>query len=200
MTKKLPDHFWDYRNEVQGQYPALEKADKEHDVVKDKLREVESQIEHKTQYSNTHDAALGILNELRLDFECGVELNKKEKKFAHKYFGMWDAEESIYENLEESLEVLRQAKRDSFRKIIELEDQLPKLKKDEERLRKLWRMESDKVEAIYDDLKKEEKAEEERVRQQKIQDDSESNNTEEEAACNFLPTQHSMSMLSKEQC
>ena len=95
---------------------------------------------------------------------------------------MWDAEESIYENLEESLEVLRQAKRDSFRKIIELEDQLPKLKKDEERLRKLWRMESDKVEAIYDDLKKEEKAEEERVRQQKIQDDSESNDTEEKAA------------------
>jgi hypothetical protein len=182
MTKKLPDHFWDYRNEVQGQYPALEKADKEHDVVKDKLREVESQIEHKTQYSNTHDAALGILNELRLDFECGGELNKKEKKFAHKYFGMWDAEESIYENLEESLEVLRQAKRNSFRKIIELEDQLPKLKKDEERLRKLWRMESDKVEAIYDDLKKEEKAEEERARQQKIQDDSESNDTEEKAA------------------
>ena len=92
---------------------------------------------------------------------------------------MWDAEESIYENLEESLEVLRQAKRDSFRKIIELEDQLPKLKKDEERLRKLWRMESDKVEAIYDDLKKEEKAEEERVRQQKIQDDFESETTEE---------------------
>jgi hypothetical protein len=56
------------------------------------------------------------------------------------------------------------------------------LKKDEERLRKLWRMESDKVEAIYDDLKKEEKAEEERVRQQKIQDDSESNDTEEKAA------------------
>ena len=63
MPKKLPDHFWDYRNEVQGQYPALEKADKEHDVVRDKLKEVESQIEHKTQYSNTHDAALGILNE-----------------------------------------------------------------------------------------------------------------------------------------
>ena len=58
---------------------------------------------------------------------------------------------------------------------------LPKLQKEEERLRKLWRMESDKVEAIYDDLKKKERAEEERARQQKIQDDSESNNTEEEA-------------------
>ena len=94
---------------------------------------------------------------------------------------MWDAEESIYENLDESLEVLRQAKRNAFRKVIELEDQLPKLQKEEERLRKLWRMESDKVEAIYDDLKKKERAEEERARQQKIQDDSESNNTEEEA-------------------
>ena len=112
----------------------------------------------------------------------GKQLSKKEKKFAHKYFGMWDASESIYENLEESLEVLRQAKRDSFRKIIELEDQLPKLKKEEERLRKIWRMESDKVEAIYDELKKEEKAEEERARQQKIQDNFENENTEKEAA------------------
>ena len=182
MTKKLPDHFWDYRNETQGQYPALEKADKEHDVVKDKLREIESDIKYKTQYSFTHDAALAILEDLRLSFECGGALGKKEQRFAKKYLGMWDAEETIYENLDESLEVLRQAKRVSFRKIIELEDQLPKLKKEEERLRKIWRMESDKVEAIYDELKKEEKAEEERARQQKIQDDSEGNNTEEEAA------------------
>jgi len=181
MTKKLPDHFWDYRNETQGQYPALEKADKEHDVVKDKLREVESDIKYKTQYSTTHDAALGVLEELRLNLECGGTIGKKEKRFAKTYLGMWDAEESIYENLDESLEVLRQAKRNAFRKVIELEDQLPKLQKEEERLRKLWRMESDKVEAIYDELKKEERAEEERARQQKIQDNFENETTEEEA-------------------
>lgn len=79
MTKKLPDHFWDYRNETQGQYPALEKADKEHDVVKDKLREVESDIKYKTQYSTTHDAALGVLEELRVSLECGGTIGKKEK-------------------------------------------------------------------------------------------------------------------------
>ena len=182
MTKKLPDHFWDYRSQTKGQYPDLDKADKEHDVVRDKLNAIKGEIQNKTQYSTTHDAALGILNELLCDFECGSPLGKKEKKFAHKYFGMWDASESIYENLEESLEVLRQAKRDSFRKIIELEDQLQKLKKEEERLRMIWRMESDKVEAIYDELKKEEKAEEERARQQKIQDNFENETTEEEAA------------------
>ena len=44
----------------------------------------------------------------------------------------------------------------SFRKILELEDQIPKLEKDEERLRKIWIMERDKVEAIYDDLKEKE--------------------------------------------
>ena len=43
-------------------------------------------------------------------------------------------------------------------------------------------MESDKVEAIYDELKKKEEAEEEKERQQKIQDDFEGENTEEEAA------------------
>ena len=156
MTKKLPDHFWDYNKQTKGQYPALDKADAEHNVVRDKLSEVKSKVENLTQYSTTHDAALGILNELRCDFECGSPIGKKEKKFARKYLGMWGADETLHENISESLEVLRQAKRNDFRKIIELEDQLPKLKKDEERLRKIWIMERDKVEAIYDDLKEKE--------------------------------------------
>ncbi len=181
MAKKLPDHFWDYRNETKGQYPALEKADKEHNVVRDKLKETESSLKYKTQYSTTHDAASAILNELCLNFECGGNISEEDKQFAKTYFGMWDAEETLYENLNESLEVLRQAKRDTFREIVELEDQLPKLREEEEKLRKIWRMESEKVEAIYDELKKKERAEEEKERQQKIQDDFESETTEEEA-------------------
>jgi len=159
MTKKLPDHFWDYNRETKGKglYPALDKADAEHNVVRDKLSEVKSKVENLTQYSTTHDAALGILNELRCDFECGSPIGKKEKKFARKYLGMWGADETLHENISESLEVLRQAKRNDFRKIVELEDQIPKLEKDEERLRKIWIMERDKVEAIYDDLKEKEK-------------------------------------------
>ena len=156
MTKKLPDHFWDYNKQTKGQYPALDKADAEHNVVRDKLSEVKSKIENLTQYSTTHDAALGILNELRCDFECGSPIGKKEKRFARKYLGMWGADETLHENISESLEVLRQAKRNDFRKILELEDQIPKLEKDEERLRKIWIMERDKVEAIYDDLKEKE--------------------------------------------
>ena len=157
MTKKLPDHFWDYNKQTKGQYPALDKADAEHNVVREKLSEVKSKVENLTQYSTTHDAALGILNEIKTDFECGSTLGKKEKKFALKYLGMYCADETLYEHIAESLEVLRQAKRNDFRKIIELEDQIPKLEKEEERLRKIWRMESDKVEAIYDDLKEKEK-------------------------------------------
>ena len=156
MTKKLPDHFWDYNKQTKGQYPALDKADAEHNVVREKLSEVKSKVENLTQYSTTHDAALGILNELRCDFECGSPIGKKEKKFARKYLGMWGADETLHENISESLEVLRQAKRNDFRKILELEDQIPKLEKDEERLRKIWIMERDKVEAIYDDLKEKE--------------------------------------------
>ena len=157
MTKKLPDHFWDYRKETKGQYPALDKADAEHNVVRDKLSEVKNKVENLTQYSTTHDAALGILNEIKTDFECGSSIGKKEKKFALKYFGMYCADETLHENISESLEVLRQVKRNDFRKVVELEDQIPKLEKEEERLRKIWRMESDKVEAIYDDLKEKEK-------------------------------------------
>ena len=157
MTKKLPDHFWDYNKQTKGQYPALDKADAEHNVVREKLSEVKSKVENLTQYSTTHDAALGILNELRCDFECGSPIGKKEKRFARKYLGMWGADETLHENISESLEVLRQAKRNDFRKILELEDQIPKLEKDEERLRKIWIMERDKVEAIYDDLKEKEK-------------------------------------------
>ena len=42
MTKKLPDHFWDYNKQTKGQYPALDKADAEHNVVREKLSEVKS--------------------------------------------------------------------------------------------------------------------------------------------------------------
>ena len=181
MTKKLPDHFWDYRSQTIGQYPALDKADKEHDAVRDKLNALKGEVQNKTQYSTTHDAALGILNEIRCDFECGSPLGKKEKKFAHKYLGMWDANETMYEHIHESLEVLRQAKRNEFRKIIELEDQILKLEKEEEKLRDIYHMESDKVKAIYDKLKKKEEDEEEKERQQEIQDTFENETTEEVA-------------------
>jgi hypothetical protein len=118
-------------------------------------------VQCKTQYSTTHDAALGILNEMKVNFECGAVLSKEEKEFASRYFGAWDIEAELNENLEASLEVLRQAKRDSFRKIIELEDQLPKLTAEEDRLRKLWVMESDKIKLVWEKLKEEHDAAEE---------------------------------------
>ena len=52
MTKKLPDHFWDYNKQTKGQYPALDKADAEHNVVREKLSEVKSKVENLTQYSS----------------------------------------------------------------------------------------------------------------------------------------------------
>ena len=156
IQKKFPC-FYEWKEQVAAQYPEYKKADEVHDAVRAKLSEIETDLKYKTQYSTTHDAALGILNELKLRFESGGVLGKKEKRFAENYLGMWDPETEIYENLETSLDVLRAAKRDTFRKIIELEDQIPKLEKEEERLRKIWRMESEKVEAIYDELKKKEK-------------------------------------------
>ena len=75
--------------------------------------------------------------------------------------------------------MLRAAKRSIFREVIELEDQLPKLKAEEERLRKLWIMESDKIKPVWEKMEKEHKAAEEKERQQKIQDDFEGETTEE---------------------
>ena len=175
-------HEWRKLGAVKAAFPAYVKADQEHDVVREKLRETESDIQYKTQYSTKHDSALGMLNEIKLGFECGDGFGKKERKFASKYFGIWNIEEDLYENLEASLEVLRAAKRSIFREVIELEDQLPKLKAEEERLRKLWIMESDKIKPIWEKLEKEHKAAEEKERQQKIQDNFENETTEEEAA------------------
>jgi len=176
-TTNLPftEYFHDWRKlgEVQAAYPDYKKAEEVWDAVREKLNDIKGQVQCKTQYSTTHDAALGILNEIKLDFECGCGFDKKVNRFAKKYFGVWNIEEELYENLESSLEVLRAAKRDSFRKIIELEDQLPKLKAEEERLRKLWILESDKIEPIWRQLKKEHEATKEKERQQKIQDDFE---------------------------
>ena len=182
-TTNLPftEYFHDWRKlgEVQAAYPDYKKAEEVWDAVREKLNDTKSSVQCKTQYSTTHDVALGILNEMKLDFECGGGFDKKARKFAEKYLGIWNVEEELYENLEASLEVLRAAKRDSFRKIIELEDQLPKLRADEERTRKLWILESNKIEPIWRQLKKEHKAAEEKERQQKIQDDFEGETTEE---------------------
>ena len=174
-------HEWRKLGAVKAAFPAYVKADQEHDVVRKKLRETESDIQYKTQYSTKHDSALGMLNEIKLGFECGSEFGKKERKFASKYFGIWNLEEDLYENLESSLEVLRAAKRSIFREVVGLEDQLPKLRAEEERLRKLWIMESDKIKPIWEKLEKEHKAAEEKERQQEIQDAFENETTEEEA-------------------
>ena len=173
-------HDWRKLGEVQAAYPDYKKAEEVWDAVREKLNDTKSSVQCKTQYSTTHDTALAILNEMKLGFECGSGIDKKARKFAEKYLGMWNIEEELYENLEASLEVLRAAKRDTFRKIIELEDQLPKLEAEEERLRKLWIMESNKIEPIWRQLKKEHEAAEEKERQQKIQDDFEGETTEEE--------------------
>ena len=163
VQKEFP-HFYEWKEQVEDQYPDYKKADEVHDVVRAKLNDIETDLKYKTQYSTTHDAALGILNELKLRFESGGVLGKKEKRFAENYLGMWDPEEELMENLEASLEVLRAAKRATFRKIVELEDQVPKLKADEERTRKLYVMESEKLKDIYDELrKKHEAAEDEAV-------------------------------------
>jgi len=160
VQKEFP-HFYEWKEQVEDQYPDYKKADEVHDVVRAKLSDIETDLKYKTQYSTTHDAALGILNELKLRFESGGVLGKKEKRFAENYLGMWDPEEELMENLEASLEVLRAAKRATFRKIVELEDQVPKLNADEERTRKLYVMESEKLKVIYNELRKKHEAVEE---------------------------------------
>jgi len=176
------EYFHDWRDlgVVKAAFPDYAKAEEVWKTVREKLSDTQMSVQCKTQYSTTHDAALGILNELKMDFQCSPDFGKKARKFAQKYFGVWNIEEELYENLEASLEVLRQAKRDSFRKIIELEDQLPKLRAEEERLRKLWIMESDKIKPIWEKMEKEHKAAEEKERQQEIQDAFEGETTEEE--------------------
>ena len=173
MTKKELPHFYIWKEEEADHYPEYKKADEIHDAVRAKLSDIERELENNTQYSTTHDAALGILNELKLRFESGGCIGKREKRFAEKFFGMLDSETEIHENLEESLKVLRAAKRATFRKIVELEDQVPKLKEDEERTRKLWLMEGDKLKNIYDELRRKHEAAEE---------EAEAAQTEEEEA------------------
>ena len=72
-------HEWRKLGAVKAAFPAYVKADQEHDVVREKLRETESDIQYKTQYSTKHDSALGILNEMKVNFECGASLCKEEK-------------------------------------------------------------------------------------------------------------------------
>ena len=148
-------HEWRDLGVVKAAYHDYAKAEEVWQTVREKLRETETAVQCKTQYSTTHDAALGILNEMKLNFECGANLSSEEREFASKYFGVWNVEEELHENLEASLEVLRAAKRDTFRKIIELDDQLPKLTAEEDRLRKLWIMESDKIKPVWEKLKEE---------------------------------------------
>ena len=157
------EYFHDWRDlgVVKAAFPDYAKAEEVWKTVREKLSETQMSVQCKTQYSTTHDAALGILNEMKVNFECGAVLSNEEKEFASRYFGSWDIEAELNENLEASLEVLRAAKRDIFREIIELDDQLPKLTAEEDRLRKLWVMESDKIKLVWEKLKEEHDAAEE---------------------------------------
>ena len=99
-TTNLPftEYFHDWRKlgEVQAAYPDYKKAEEVWDAVREKLNDIKGQVQGKTQYSTTHDVALGILNEMKLDFECGGGFGKKARKFAKKYFVMWNIEEELY--------------------------------------------------------------------------------------------------------
>ena len=70
------EYFYDWRKlgAVKAAFPAYAKAEEVWTTVREKLTETKSTVQHSTQYSTTHDAALGILYSMKLDFAAATSM------------------------------------------------------------------------------------------------------------------------------
>ena len=154
-TEQLPEYYhqWDADN----RFDDLKAALALHSTNLDQVRELERELTHKTNTSDDHDSAIAILENLKNDLDWGNEVSKKTTKFMKKYYGMYEAWEVVSHNLEQSIETLQKAKRDHFRLVIKLEEDLKKATVAKETGWKAYRELNQKYEAKFDKLKAAEK-------------------------------------------
>ena len=121
-TEKLPEYYHQWNAEER--FDDLKAALAIHHANIDRVNELTRELSYKTNSSDDHDNGIAILDQLKTDLDWGI--SKKTTKFMKKYYGMYEAWEVISYNLGKSIEVLQKAKRDNFRLILKLEDDLKK--------------------------------------------------------------------------
>ena len=154
-TEKLPEYYHQWN--ADNRFDDLKAALAVHTANLDQVRELERELDHKTNNSDDHDSAIAILDHLKNDLDWGDEVSKKTSKFMKKYYGMYEAWEVVSHNLEQSIETLQKAKRDHFRLVIKLEEDLKKAQAAKEKGWKAYRELDKKYEAKFDKLKAAEK-------------------------------------------
>ncbi len=153
-TEQLPEYYHQWN--ADNRFDDLKAALAVHNANLDQVRELEGELTYKTNTSDDHDSAIAILDHLKNDLNWGDEVNKKTTKFMKKY-GMYEDCAVISHNLEQSIETLQKAKRDHFRLVIKLEEDLKKAQAAKEKSWKAYRELDKKYEAKFDKLKKAEK-------------------------------------------
>ena len=153
-TEKLPEYYHQWNAEER--FDDLKAALAIHHANIDRVNELTRELSYKTNSSDDHDNGIAILDQLKIDLDWGI--SKKTAKFMKKYYGMYEAWDVVGYNLGQSIDILQKAKRDHFRLVIKLEEDLKKAQAAKEKGWKAYRELDKKYEAKFDKLKAAEKA------------------------------------------
>ena len=151
-TEKLPEYYHQWNAEER--FDDLKAALAIHHVNIDRVNELTRELSYKTNNSDDHDNGIAILDQLKTDLDWGI--SKKTAKFMKKYYGMYEAWEVISYNLGQSIDVLQKAKRDHFRLVIKLEDDLKKAEAIKEKGWKSYSELNQEYKAKFEKLKEDE--------------------------------------------
>tara|TARA_Y100001951_G_C11126603_1_gene175842 strand:- start:38 stop:565 length:528 start_codon:yes stop_codon:yes gene_type:complete len=153
-NERIPEYF--YQWDADKRFPDLGKLLAIHTPNAQKVTELTQDIKNKTQYTyGHHEYAIGILTNLSGGIEGGPGFGKEVEKFEKKYRGVYDTYTDFLESIDESLEVLLEAKRVKMRKIIKLEEELKTAEKAKEESWKKYTQLRDKYEKQWEKLLKE---------------------------------------------
>ena len=157
-TERIPKYYYQWK--ADDRFEDLKNLLAAHTPNAERVNELTREIQFKTQYRyGEHEYAIGILTNLSNSIEGGSGFGKDVEKFEKKYRGVYDTYEDFLEGIQESINVLLEIRREKFRKIVKLEEELKEAEKAKTESWAKYRALDDKYEAKFDKLLKAQKEE-----------------------------------------
>jgi len=154
-TEQLPEHYHEW--DAEERFDDLKAALAVHHVNLEQVQKLEHRLAYETNNTDDHDNSIAILDNLKTDIDWGEGVSKKTSKFMKKYYGMYEAWEVISYNLGKSIEVLQKTKRDNFRLVLKLEEDLKKAQATKEKGWESYSKLNQKYKVEFEKLKEAEK-------------------------------------------
>ena len=122
-TERIPQHYFDYK--ADDRFPELGQALKVYHVSREKVEDLQRDLNYSVSNTDTLDPAIRVLDNLDNDLIYGCSGFKKSiNKFNEKYLGVVAINEDISCSFQKALEVLREAKLKQLAEIPKLQEEL----------------------------------------------------------------------------